>query len=57
LARIKYEKENMNSLDVVAATQNDLTRSYLKRKDNEKSSENMEYLSERLKDYKTSILE
>lgn len=47
----------MNTLDAVEAIRNDLTRTYLKRKDSEKASDNLEYLSERLKDFKTSIIE
>ena len=34
-----------------------LTRAYLKRKDLEKAEDNIEYLSDRLKDFKDSILE
>lgn len=37
--------------------QETLTRAYLKRKDVEKSQDNIEYLSDRLKDYKVDILQ
>lgn len=37
--------------------QESLTRAYLKRKEVEKSQDNIEYLSDRLKDYKDSILQ
>lgn len=45
LARTRYEGENMNTLDAVSATTSDLTRSYLKRRENEKQTDNLEYMS------------
>jgi hypothetical protein len=35
----------MNTLDAVAIIRNELTRSYLKRRDNEKANDNIEYRS------------
>ncbi len=46
----------MNMFDSVISNQNYLTKCYLKRKDSEKSNDNLEFLSERLKDYKVDIL-
>lgn len=47
----------MSTLDSVADVRNNLTRSYLKRRESEKSSDTLEYSSERLKEFKTSIIE
>lgn len=57
LVYLRYEKENMGMFDPVLATRNELTRSYLKRKESERSSDNIEFLSERLKDSKVGVLE
>jgi hypothetical protein len=42
--------------DSVVGTRANLTRAYLRRKDGEKATDNLEYLSERLKDFKCDIL-
>ena len=47
----------MNLLSNIMSVQDLLTRAYLKRKDLEKAEDNIEYLSDRLKDFKDSILE
>lgn len=57
VSRIRYERENMNTLDVVAIIRNELTRSYLKRRDNEKANDNIEYRSQRLKEFKMTIID
>jgi hypothetical protein len=47
----------MNTLDAVSAIRSDFTRSYLKCRENEKQTDNLEYMSERLKEFKTGITE
>ena len=47
----------MNLLSNIMSVQDLLTRAYLKQKDLEKAEDNIEYLSDRLKDFKDSILE
>lgn len=47
----------MSTLDYVASIRNDLTKCYVKSRENEKSNDNLDYLSERLKDFKSSIID
>lgn len=46
----------MNQLNELINTQSHLTRAYINRKNQENSQDNIEYLSERLKDFKIGIL-
>jgi hypothetical protein len=47
----------MNLLNNIMNIQESLTKAYLKRKEVEKNQDNIEYLSDRLKDYKQNILQ
>ena len=54
---LRYEKQNMNTLNSLIDIQSTLTKSYLKRRENEKGNDSIEYLSERLKESKVSVIE
>lgn len=42
---LRYEKQNMNTLNSLVDIQSVLTKSYLKRREYEKGNDNIEYLS------------